>query len=101
MKPGILCIIMFASLTAKAQRDSLPYATFPPAPDHYGAGTVVARLLDGLGFRYYWATEGLRIIDLTFRPNPQARTSKETLEHIYSLSNMIINAVAGNQIPQG
>ena len=99
MKPGVLCIIMFASLTAMAQRDSLPYAAFPPAPDHYGAGTVVARLLDGVGFRYYWATEGLRPIDLAFRPGPQARTSQETLEHIYALSNMIINAVAGNQIP--
>jgi hypothetical protein len=101
MKPGVLCIIMFASLTAMAQRDSLPYAAFPPAPDHYGAGTVVARLLDGLGFRYYWATEGLRPIDLTFKPSPEARTSQETLGHIYSLSTMIINAVGGKEIPPG
>ena len=101
MKPGIFCFIIFASLTAVAQRDSLPYAAFPPALDHYGAGTIVSRLLDGLGFRYYWATEGLRPIDLTFKPSLQARTSRETLEHIYSLSNMIINAVAQNQIPPG
>ena len=92
---------MFASLTAMAQRDSLPYAAFPPAPDHYSSGTVVSRLLDGLGFRYYWATEGLRPIDLTFRPGPEARTSQETLEHIYSLSNMIISVFGGNQIPLG
>jgi hypothetical protein len=98
MKTGLFCIIMFASLTAMAQPDSLPYAAFPPAPDHYSAGTVVSRLLDGLGFRYYWATEGLRPIDLTFKPSPQARTSQETLEHIYSLSTMIINVVGGNQI---
>jgi len=39
MKTRLFCIIMFASLTAMAQRDSLPYATFPPAPDHYSAGT--------------------------------------------------------------
>ena len=101
MKPGLFFIIMFASLTAMAQRDSLPYAAFPPAPDHYGAGTVVSRLLDGLGFRYYWATEGLRPTDLTFRPSPQARTSQETLEHIYSLSTMIISAVGANPIPPG
>lgn len=96
MKTKLFCIMMFASLTAMAQRDSLPYATFPPAPDHYSAGTVVSRLLDGLGFRYYWATEGLRPIDLAFRPNPQARTSQETLEHIYSLSDMIITTVGRN-----
>ena len=99
MKTGLFCIvIMFATLTAMAQRDSLPYAAFPPAPDHYNAGTVVSRLLDGLGFRYYWATEGLRPIDLAFRPNREARTSQETLQHIYSLSNMIISAVGGHQI---
>ena len=97
MKTGFFCIFMFVSLTAIAQRDSLPYVSFPPAPDHYSAGTVVSRLLDGLGFRYYWATEGLRPVDLTFRPSLQARTSQETLEHIYSLSAMIITVFGVNQ----
>ncbi len=101
MKTGLFCIMMIASLTAMAQRDSLPYATFPPAPDHYSAGNVVSRLLDGLGFRYYWATEGLRPVDLAFRPGPQARTSQETLEHIYSLSTMIIAGVGVNQNSPG
>ena len=101
MKSGVLCIIMFASLTTMAQRDSLPYAAFPPAPARYTAGAVVSRMLDGLGFRYYWATEGLRPIDLTFKPSPQARTSQETLEHIYQLSTMIINAVEQKEVPQG
>ena len=99
MKTLLFSMIMFASLTATAQSDSLPYVSFPPAPNHYSAGNVVSRLLDGLGFRYYWATEGLRPADLTFKPSPQARTSYETLEHIYFLSNMIINAVGVNQVP--
>src|SRR6202046_5844724 len=97
MKTAVFCVIMFASLTAMAQRDSLPYAAFPPARVRYSAGAVVSRLLDGLGFRYYWATEGLRPIDLSFKPSPEARTSQETLEHIYALSTMIINVVGGNQ----
>ena len=101
MKPVVFCIIMFASLSAMAQRDSLPYKAFPSAPDHYSAGTVVSRLLDGLGFRYYWATEGLRPIDLAFKPSPQARTSQETLEHIYALSTMIIDAVEQKQDAPG
>jgi hypothetical protein len=100
-KIGVLCIIIFASLTAAAQKDSLPYKAFPPAPDHYNAGTVVSRLLDGLGFRYYWATEGLRPEDLTFRPTPAARNSLETLQHIYDLSTMIINAVGGKPVQPG
>ena len=97
MKTVLFGIIMFVSISAMAQSDSLPYKTFPPAPNHYSAGAVVSRLLDGLGFRYYWATEGLRPIDLAFRPSPQARTSQETLEHIYSLSTMIVAAVGGKQ----
>ncbi|HLX91705.1 MAG TPA: hypothetical protein VKR32_08480 [Puia sp.] len=99
MKTGLFGIIMLASLTARTQRDSLLYGVFPPAPDHYSAGTVVSRMLDGLGFRYYWATEGLRPIDLSFKPSAEARTSRETLDHIYALSTMIIGVVGGNQIP--
>src|ERR1700722_13222188 len=99
MKTGVFCIVMFASLTAMAQRDSLPYAAFPPAPDHYSAGAVVSRLLDGVGFRYYWATEGLRPEDLIFKPSPEARTSQETLEHIYFLTTIIINVAEQNQTP--
>lgn len=99
MKKALVCIIMSASLAAMAQADSLPYVAFPPTPSHYSAGTVVSRLLDGLGFRYYWATEGLRPVDLAFRPTLEARTSQETLEHIYNLSDMIINVIGGNQTP--
>jgi hypothetical protein len=101
MKTGLFCIMMLASLATTAQRDSLPYASFPLAPNNYTAGTVVSRLLDGLGFRYYWATQGLRPVDLTFRPSPQARTSEETLEHIYALSTMIVAAAGVDQNPHG
>ena len=70
----------------------MPYYEIPDAPDHYSAGTVVSRLIDGLGFRYYWATEGLRTEDLAYRPSAEARTSRETLEHIYGLCNMVLNS---------
>ena len=71
---------------------SLPYYEIPPAPEAYTAGAVAARLADGLGFRYYWATEGLRPEDLQFRPNETARTAEETLAHIHGLSEIIVNA---------
>ncbi len=51
MKTGLFCIIMLASLATMAQRDSLPYASFPPAlTGHYMLAPLVPRLLDGLGF---------------------------------------------------
>ena len=69
----------------------LPYYEIPEAPTTYSAGTVAARMVDGLGFRYYWATEGLRAEDLLFCPNEDARTTQETLEHILGLSTTILN----------
>lgn len=71
----------------------LPYSRIPDAPDTYSAGTVAARVIDGLGFRFYWATEGLRDNDLTYKPSEKARTTAETIHHIYSLSQVILNAV--------
>ncbi len=71
----------------------LPYEQIPNAPEQYTAENVAARMIDGLGFRYYWATEGLTERDLSFRPNDEARTSFETLEHLFGLSNTIKNAV--------
>jgi hypothetical protein len=71
----------------------LPYRLIPEYPDSFTANTVAARMLDGLGFRYYWATEGLRPEDLSYRPGEDARTVLETLEHIHGLCRLLHNAV--------
>ena len=70
----------------------LPYREIPAYPGSVTAGNTVARIVDGLGFRYYWATNGLRDIDLAFKPSKDGRTTLETIMHIYDLSEMIINA---------
>ncbi len=96
MNKSILIILFFnlSVLFAQAQ-DSLPYREVPKYPDAYNAGTVAARVIDGLGFRFYWATEGLKAEDLAFKPNEGARTSEETIDHIYGMSKMIVNATKG------
>lgn len=93
MKPKhlLIMLIICTIFTGNAQ-EKLPYYEIPEAPETYTEGTVVSRLIDGLGFRYYWATEGLRPDDLNFRPNEEARRSLETIKHIYGLSNMILNS---------
>lgn len=73
----------------------LPYAIIPDYPESYSAGTIAARVVDGLGFRYYWGTEGLRSEDLEFKPNEDARTTEETINHIYQLTNTLKNATLG------
>lgn len=86
-------------LLAQARQDStaraapLPYREMPAYPDSFTAENAVARMIDGLGFRFYWATEGLRPEDLAFRPSTEARTSEETIDHILGLSFIILNAV--------
>lgn len=70
---------------------TVPYAEIPEAPEDYRAGNVIARTIDGLGYRYYWATESLRAIDLNYRPSEDSRTAAETLDHLYGLSTTILN----------
>lgn len=77
----------------------LPYYEIPENPQTFTAETVAARMIDGLGFRYYWATEGLRPEDLAFQPSEGARTSGETIDHILGLTNVILNSV--KQQPNG
>lgn len=79
-------------MNAQINNESLPYYEIPEYPENYNQGTVVARMIDGLGFRYFWATEGLRTEDLIFKPNETARTTEETIDHILGLSNVIVNS---------
>jgi hypothetical protein len=75
-----------------AQSEKLPYYEIPEASENYTAGTVVARMIDGLGFRYHWATEGLRDEDLAFKPSEDGRTTGDTVDHILGLTNVIMNS---------
>jgi hypothetical protein len=86
----IICLLLLNMINAQSEK--LPYYEIPEASENYTAGTVVARMIDGLGFRYYWATEGLRTEDLTFKPSEDARTTGDTVDHIYGLTKMILNS---------
>ena len=92
MKIFILILTMSHGYLLNAQ-DALPYYEIPSAPMQYTATNIASRLIDGLGFRYYWATEGLREEDLGYKPNEQTRSTKETMFHIYSMSVTIHNVV--------
>ncbi len=85
-------IIILTMNKLQSQKDNLPFYEIPDYADSYHPGTVAARMVEGLGFRYYWATEGLREEDLIFRPNEEARTTEETIDHILGLSTVIVYA---------
>jgi len=70
------------------------YYTIPDTPKTFTANNVAARMVDGLGFRYFWATEGLTEKDLAYKPSKDARTSLETIEHINGLVEILVNTVS-------
>ena len=78
-------------MTAQTESD-LPYYELPEASENFTAGTVAARQVDALGFRFYHATDGLTEKDLVYKPTDSVRTSSETVTHIYDLSKIILNS---------
>ncbi|MBN4085287.1 hypothetical protein JYT89_02990, partial [Flavobacteriaceae bacterium AH-315-B10] len=92
---SILIVTIFSLNMIDAQNkmeEKLPYYEIPEYSKEYTAGTVAARMVDGLGFRYYWATEGLRDEDLAYKPSEDGRTTAETIDHIYGLTKVIVNS---------
>lgn len=99
----LLFLTLFTFNLTMAQTDTseLPYREIPPHAEEYTPETVIARMIDGLGFRYYWATEGLREEDLEYRPHETSRTAFETLDHIYGLSECVFYPAQQKGIPRG
>jgi hypothetical protein len=89
-------IITISFSVALSGQDKPYYYQIPDTPKVYNAATVAARLVDGLGFRYHWATEGLTEKDLAYKPSADARTSLQTIEHIKGLTDILFNAVNKN-----
>ena len=93
---SILSLIILLPMPSKAQNSKadkeLPYYEIPAYPEEYSQETILARVIDGLGYRYYWATEGLREEDLAYNPGNEGRSTGETLNHILGLTNTVLNA---------
>ncbi len=83
-----------AQNTEKAMaQDPIPYHQIPDYPESYSPGNIAARMVDGLGYRYYWATKDLRQEDLDYKPSEDGKTTAETLDHRYGLSKTTLNAI--------
>jgi hypothetical protein len=91
-KLTIAIMLVLAQTLLIAQDKTLPYYEIPPQPESFTAGGVASRMIDGLGFRFYWATEGLRAEDLAWKPGNETRTTEETITHIYEMTTIILNS---------
>ena len=66
-------------------KDQVPFYNIPDAPASVGAGAVMGRLADSVGFRFRWAVEGLVDADLAYKPAPDCMTLVELILHIHDL----------------
>jgi hypothetical protein len=78
--------------------DELPYREIPAPPEDARAATVMLRVVDGLGFRYRWATEGLREQDADFRPGADSMTLRELLHHVARLTAWLDSQAGGEPL---
>ncbi len=94
-----MLIAMIMTVPSFAQEPDLPFHQIPDYPTSYSSENAVARMIDGLGYRYYWATKDLRKEDLAYRPSADSRTAGETIDHIYGLSKMILKRLKNQDLP--
>ena len=95
----VIFIFSFSALHAQVTMEvNPPYHQIPDAPTDYSIQTVLARMIDGLWYRYYWATKNLREEDLNYNPGNESRPTRDVLDHIYALCSLILKSVEAEPI---
>ena len=72
------------------------FQSLPPGPERVTGSAVLVRLVEGIGFRFFWATEGLRDPDLAFRTEPEAMSIAELVGHVLDLAawvSVVVGAI--------
>jgi len=89
----LFSIFAFTNIICAQEETTMeaPYHEIPEYPADYSAGNVLSRMIDGLGYRFYWATKDLTENDLNYKPSEDGKSTLETLDHMHGLSNTILN----------
>ena len=96
MKLLLSTLSLFFMLFNTSAQEKLPFYEIPATAETYTPQNVLGRMIDGLGFRYYWSTEGLRPEDLAYQPKGAGRNCQETITHLYDLSTVLIRLTTTN-----
>ncbi len=88
-----ITLILILTMTSMFSQEKLPFYQIPEVPDEISSTNIMARMVQGLGFRFHWATDDLSEKDLKYRPSKDALSNFETIKHIYNLSNTIYNSI--------
>lgn len=75
----------------------LPYNKMPEYPKKITTGIVMAKMVDELGYKYYWATDSLLNDELRYMFNSN-NLPRLLLKGVYQMSENIINHTLGNKM---
>jgi hypothetical protein len=74
------------------------FRTYPQEPDELSVSNAIARLIDGLGYRLYWALYGLKEEECEYTLCDGANSIRDILWHILGLVNWVYMHVYGHQM---
>jgi hypothetical protein len=92
---SLILLFLISTSCIMAQNNS-PMNEIPVAPETAISGNIIARMVQGLGYRYFWASKDLRPEDLSYRPSKEASSTFETLEHINGLAQIVRNSATSS-----
>ena len=98
----IILILVFIPIISFAQtagqEGNLPFSEIGEYPNEFTESNIVLRLIEGLGYRYYWATKSLTENDLNYKPSDDSRTTHEVIKHIHELTIMIASSFENKMV---
>ena len=80
-----------------AQQEQLPFYEIGKYSSEYSSTNVVSRMIEGLGYRFYWSTESLNENDLNYKPSQDSRSTFEVIDHIYGLTLAMVLTIDGKE----
>lgn len=91
----LFLLLLFAPslFTTSILAQNNTFADISGTPQDFTVPNVAARMVEGLGFRYYWASKDLRSEDLVFDPVDEGRNMDQTIGHLLGLSEFLLSAV--------
>ena len=75
----------------------LPFEDISKTPTELTVTNTLLRVVEGLGFRYRWATENLSEDDIKFRPHPTSMSIEEVNSHIFDLVDSTFRVFGGEK----
>jgi hypothetical protein len=79
------------------RNQELPFEDISKTPVELTATNTLLRVVEGLAFRYRWATENLSEENIKFRPHPSSMNIEEVNAHIFDLVDSTYRVFGGEK----